>query len=140
MIILDTNVVSALMVDPPDANVEAWLNQQVPSSVWTSSITVLEIQTGLQTMPVGKRQAGLSQVFERILDGMEHRIAVFDEEAARHAANLTAVRQKKGRVLEIRDTMIAGIVLAHRASLATRNLTHFADINATVVNPWDDGR
>jgi predicted nucleic acid-binding protein len=32
--------------------------------------------------------------------------------------------------------MIAGIVLSHRASLATRNVAYFADISATVVNPW----
>ena len=75
-------------------------------------------------------------MFERILDGLEHRVAVFDEEAARLASNLTAIRQKKGRVVEIRDTMIAGIVLAHHATLATRNVTHFEDISAKVVNPW----
>jgi predicted nucleic acid-binding protein len=136
MTILDTNVISALMYDPPDINVVAWLDEQVPSSIWTTSVTVLEIQTGLRTMAVGKRQTGLSQVFERILDGMGHRVAVFDEEAARFAADLTALRQRKGRVGEIRDTMIAGIVLAHRASLATRNVAHFEDIGATVVNPW----
>ncbi len=137
MTILDSNVISALMVDPPNENVVAWLNRQVPSSVWTTSITVLEIQTGLQTMPAGKRQAALSQVFERIIGGIDHRIAVFDEEAARAAASLASQRQKKGRIGEIRDTMIAGIVLSHRASLATRNVSHFGDISATVVNPWD---
>lgn len=88
-------------------------------------------------MPAGKRQAKLSEVFERILDRLGQRIAVFDEEAARLAANLTALRRKKGRVGELRDTMIAGIVLAHRASLATRNVEHFRDISATVINPWD---
>ena len=46
------------------------------------------------------------------------------------------MRQKKGRVGDVSYTMIAGIVLAHHASLATRNVTHFSDIQATVVNPW----
>jgi len=32
--------------------------------------------------------------------------------------------------------MIAGIVLANRAKLATRNVKHFADIAASAVNPW----
>ncbi|HEX3820355.1 MAG TPA: PIN domain-containing protein [Candidatus Sulfotelmatobacter sp.] len=136
MTILDTNVVSALLYDPPPINIVAWLDRQAPSSIWTTSITVLEIQTGLRTMPVGKRQTGLSQVFERILDGMSHRIFGFDEDAARLAANLNAERQKKGRIGEIRDTMIAGIVLAHRASLATRNTSHFDDIAAVVIDPW----
>jgi predicted nucleic acid-binding protein len=136
MIILDTNVLSALMRNAPDPNVEAWLDRQPRSSIWTNSITVLEIQTGLQIMPPGKKRISLTEDFERLLDRIDHRIAAFDEHSARLAAELTGLRQKKGRVGELRDTMIAGIVLAHHASLATRNLTHFADISATVVNPW----
>jgi predicted nucleic acid-binding protein len=40
----------------------------------------------------------------------------------------------------VRDTMIAGIVLASRAKLATRNVKRFEDIESSVVNPWDKGR
>jgi predicted nucleic acid-binding protein len=87
-------------------------------------------------MPAGKRQATLSQVFDRIVDGIGHRVAILDEESALLAANLATLRQKKGRVVELRDTLIAGIVLARHASLATRNVTHFADIGATIINPW----
>jgi hypothetical protein len=137
MTILDTNVVSALMNDPPEDKVVLWLDRQARTSIWTTSVTIFEIRSGLEIMPAGKRQAKLSEVFERILDRLNQRIAVFDEEAARLAANLTAFRRKKGRVGELRDTMIAGIVLAHHASLATRNVTHFNDLSATVVNPWD---
>jgi toxin FitB len=137
MTILDTNVVSALMNDPPENNVVVWLDGQARTSIWTTSITVFEVRSGLEIMPAGKRQAKLSEVFERILDRLGQRIAVFDDEAARLAANLTAFRRKKGRVGELRDTMIAGIVLAHRASLATRNVAHFGDISATVINPWN---
>jgi len=136
MVVLDTNVVSALMNDPPEGKVVAWLDGQARSSIWTTSITVFEIRSGLEVMPAGKRQAKLSEVFERILDRIDHRIAVFDEQAARLAGEITSLRQKKGRVVELRDTMIAGIVLANRASLATRNVAHFADISATVINPW----
>jgi len=79
----------------------------------------------------------LSQVFELILEEMDSRIAVFDEEAARVTASLMASRQKKGRVRDLRDSMIAGVVLARNASLATRNTAHFSDVPATVVNPWE---
>jgi predicted nucleic acid-binding protein len=137
VIILDTNVLSALMRDAPDRTVASWMDRQPSSSVWTNSITILEIQTGLQVMPAGKKRVSLSEDFERLLDRIEHRIAVFDEQAARLAAELNGLRQKKGRVGELRDTMIAGIVLAHHATLATRNTAHFSDISATVVNPWD---
>jgi toxin FitB len=70
------------------------------------------------------------------VERMEHRIATFDNDSARAAASLAAVRKNKGKVVEIRDTMIAGIVLSHHATLATRNTSHFDDISATVVNPW----
>jgi len=88
-------------------------------------------------MPAGRKRVSLSADFERLLDRIDHRIVAFDEPAARFAAELTGSRQKKGRTGELRDTMIAGIVLSHHASLATRNVTHFDDISATVVNPWD---
>ena len=38
-----------------------------------------------------------------------------DDDAARQAADLMALRQRKGRPVELRDTMIAGIVLAANA-------------------------
>lgn len=101
-----------------------------------TSITVFEIQSGLGTMVAGKKQTTLSQVFERIINSIDHRIAILDEESALVAANLAALRRKKGCVGDLRDTLIAGIVLARNSSFATRNVTHFADIGATVVNPW----
>lgn len=64
------------------------------------------------------------------------RIAPFDAAAANSAAQLMADRQRAGRPGELRDTMIAGIALAHHATLATRNTRHFADLTVPVVNPW----
>lgn len=136
MIILDTNVVSAMMREPPDARLADWLDRQPETSIWTTSITVFEVRFGLEIMPLGKRRSSLQQTFELILQQMDNRVAVFDFAAAQHAADLAAVRRKQGRPGEFRDTMIAGIVLAHNASVATGNTAHFQDIKATVINPW----
>lgn len=136
MIILDTNVVSALMNDPLDSTVASWLNRQPRISVWTTAVTVLEIEFGLKILPMGRKRAGLIRIFASILAEMDRRVAAFDHEAAQLAADLMASRQTKGRVVDVRDTMIAGIVLARHASLATRNVAHFSDLSATVVNPW----
>jgi toxin FitB len=46
-------------------------------------------------------------------------------------------KQKKGRPVEMRDTMIAGIVMASHATLATRNVKHFEDLASPVVKPWE---
>jgi toxin FitB len=136
MIILDTNVLSALMRPTPDAQVVAWLDRQPRTSVWTTSVTILELRFGLQIMPAGKRRTLLMHAFETVLEKMEHRIAAFDATAATQAGDLMAARQRKGRPGDLRDTMIAGIALAHHASLATRNTEHFEDVAIPVINPW----
>ena len=137
MIVLDTNVFSALMQVAPEARVIAWLDRQPRTSVWTTSITVFEIRFGLQVMAVGKRRSALLQSFETLLERVDHRIASFDDAAAAYAADLMASRQNAGRPGDLRDTMIAGIVVARQAAIATRNVTHFRDISATVLNPWN---
>jgi predicted nucleic acid-binding protein len=136
VILLDSNVISALMRPDPDGKVLAWCDRQPRSSIWTTSITVFEIQFGLQIMPAGEKRDALLAEMVFFLDRIEHRVAPFDEEAARHAAELMALRQKRGRPVELRDTMIAGIVLARHAALATRNIDHFDDLSASIVNPW----
>ena len=137
MIILDTNVLSALMRRIPDKDVIAWLDMQPRASIWTTSVTILEVRFGLQTMPAGKRRAALMGAFETVLaDMIGQRIAPFDTAAAQQAGDLMAVRYQRGRPGELRDTMIAGIVLACHATLATRNTSHFEDLSDPVVNPW----
>lgn len=139
MILLDTNVLSALMQQRPDAEVIRWLDRQPRTSVWTTSITVFEIRFGLQVMATGKRRSLLMVAFDRLLNELiERRIAYFDSAAAEQAADLMAARQRKGRSGELRDTMIAGIALASHASLATRNVPHFEDIASSVINPWSE--
>ena len=137
MIVLDTNVLSALMQQAPDREVIDWLDAQPRSSVWTTAITVLEVRFALQILPAGKRRAALAQAFDAVLrDKIEQRIVSFDSAGAQHTADLMAARHRKGRPGDLRDTMLAGIVLAHHAMLATRNVRHFDDLSVPVVNPW----
>ena len=54
MIILDTNVLSALMSVKPEAAVVAWLDRQPAESVWITSITLFETRFGLALLPKGR--------------------------------------------------------------------------------------
>jgi predicted nucleic acid-binding protein len=134
VIILDSNVISALMRE--EAPVVTWLDRQPETSIWITSVTLFEIRFGLDVMPLGRRRSLLAQVFETTLDEIEYRIAVFDWAAALETASLAGERQRRGEPRDLRDTMIAGIALAHHATLATRNTSHFADLTVPVVNPW----
>jgi predicted nucleic acid-binding protein len=137
MIILDTNVLSAMMQTTLNERVVAWLDKQARTSMWTTSVTTFEIRFGLQILPTGKRRSLLTRTFEAVLrDDIGGRVAPFDTAAAQYSADLLASRHKKGLPVELRDTMIAGIALACHATLATRNVLHFEDLSVPVVNPW----
>ena len=137
MTILDTNVVSEFMLRSPNPKVIGWLDKQSRSSLWTTAITIFEIRLGLEVMPSSKRRDLLNQRFDEVLARINEQIVPFDTEAAGRAASLMASRKMQGRPRDMRDTMIAGIVLSRRTSLATRNITHFDDISAPLIDPWN---
>src|SRR5260370_9951733 len=112
MIVIDTNVISALVRHPPDTGVVEWLDKQPRTSIWTTSITILEIRYGLHILPIGKRRSALLQAFERVLvEKIENRVAPFDTAAAQQAGDLMAVRHKKGLPREFREPTTAGRLL-----------------------------
>jgi predicted nucleic acid-binding protein len=85
--ILDTDVLSALMRREHDPAVVAWLDRQPLESVWTTAITVFEVHFGLDLLPAGRRRRLLEEAFRRaVAEDFEGRVLPFDQEAAREAA------------------------------------------------------
>jgi predicted nucleic acid-binding protein len=137
MILLDTNVLSAMMQAAPDEIITRWLDQQPRESIWITTITVMEISAGLQGMPASKKRSELANALGKLLgEKIQGRIATFDIPAAEEAAEPMAQRKWRGRPVDSRDTMIAGIAQASRATLATRHTSHFSDQSVPVTNPW----
>ena len=124
----------------PDPAVVAWLDRQPTESVWITSITLFETRFGLALLPSGRRRQALESAFDQMLnEDLENRVLDFDSAAANAAALLAAARQKMGQV-DMRDTQIAGIAVARHATLATRNVRHFADLKISIINPWAPAR
>jgi toxin FitB len=139
VILLDTSVVSGLMQQKADEALIAWLDEQPAESIWTTSITVFEVRTGLELLALGRRRRELEHAFEELLgEELEGRVQSFDQAAAKAAGDIAASRQRAGRTLEVRDVQIAGIAAARKASLATRNVRHFEGLAIDVVNPWSE--
>lgn len=137
MILLDTNVLSALMQRTPDPAVVAWLDSQPAESIWTTSITVFEIRTGIDLLVRGRRRSQLERSFTDLLDtDLDGRIQGFDQTAALLAGIMAAQQQRRGKTVEIRDVQIAGIAAARRATLATRNTRHFEELDVRLIDPW----
>ena len=137
MIILDTNVLSALMQQRPDPAVIAWMDAQAADSVWITTVTVFEARFGLELLPKGKRRQTLVDAFEALVEqDLEGRVLEIDALSSASAATLAAKRRRAGEPVDFRDTLIAGVALARRATIATRNVRDFADLTVPVVNPW----
>jgi predicted nucleic acid-binding protein len=137
VILLDTNVLSALMQRDANPTVVAWLDAQPSESIWTSAVSVFEVRFGLRLLGPRRRRAQLEEAFACILaDDLQGRVLPFDQVAAEAAAAMAADQRRAGRAIEIRDVEIAGIAAARRATVATRNVKHFEGLGVTLVDPW----
>ncbi|HIP83710.1 MAG TPA: type II toxin-antitoxin system VapC family toxin [Desulfocapsa sulfexigens] len=138
MIILDTNILSALMQTKPDECVIDWLNSVAVESIWLTSITIFETHFGLELLPDSKRRDALTTQFKQVVEtDLGSRVLLFDQDAATMAATLAAERKKTGKTVDMRDTFIAGIALTRKAAIATRNTKHFLELKVEVINPWE---
>ncbi len=108
MILLDTNVLSAIVKPIPEVVVAAWLDRQSRHGIWTSTISIFAIEYGLSLMPDGRRRTHLESAFARLLEEeFRGKIANFDSRAAIEAGKLMAQRKREGRDDRPHDAMIA---------------------------------
>ena len=138
MIIADTNIASAFMRDTPEPRVLAWAQSIGAADLAISVVTVEEIDRGLGRLPKGRRRKNLERRWTRLLDAFADTIAIYDVTAARATARLLVAGMDQGRQMSLADAQIAGICLAHEATLATRNIKDFSHVSdLTVTNPFD---
>ncbi len=110
MILLDTNVLSALMQRRTDPAVVAWLDAQPPESIWTTAVTVFEVWFGLAILRDGRRRRRLQAAFAQTLqEDFDGRVLPFD-------------------------------AAARKATLATRNTRYFEGLGIPIVNPRETKR
>jgi toxin FitB len=134
MIVLDTNVVAALMANGGDIN--PWLETVPRHELYTTVMTRAEIRYGLARLPAGKRRTSLTGRADAFFTETEERLLTFDSKAADRYGKLVAARQTGWRPISVTDAIIASIAWVHRAGLATRNIRDFDDCGIQVVNPY----
>jgi predicted nucleic acid-binding protein len=129
--LVDTNVISELMRQNPDAGVERWL-RALPDGqgLRLSVITVDEIFYGLSRKPqVAKR---------RWFDHFVAANAVLDitETIARRAGEMRALLSLRGQARSQADMLIAATAQVHALMLVTRNVRDFEGCGIAVLDPF----
>ena len=138
MIVLDTNVLSEPIRPAPAETVTAWLNRQRGPAFFTTAVNIVELHTGLEMLPDGKRKTKLWAALDFTLSTLvSARILPLDPPAAREAARIAAAAERAGRKTGMADGLIAAIAKTRGYAVATRDVDPFRDAGVTVINPWD---
>jgi predicted nucleic acid-binding protein len=137
MIILDTNVISAVVAPTPDPDLRLWFARNGDELV-TSAIVIAELTFGVEIMPSGHKKTLLEKSLRRMRQTvLRNTVLAFDEECAEIYANLAARLRQSGVAVGQSDMMIAATALQHGATVATRNTRHFEPCGVSVVNPFE---
>jgi len=139
VIILDTSVISELMLPKPVAAVLHWMSGQPAGVLHVTTISYAEILFGLHVMPDGRRRQRLAEQAENMFrEDFAGRVLGFDMAAAPAYATIVGTRQQSGHPLHPVDGMIVAIAQAHGAAIATRD-SDLAGCGVPIVNPWGFG-
>ena len=135
MFLIDTNVVSALRRPERHLAPTLWLQQQRPSDIFLSVVTIAEIERGIAQQTSRNRDFARTLVhwLERILSWFADRILPVNLPTARRWGALSASIGHQGA-----DLLIAATALEHGLTVVTRNVRHFQPAGVPVFNPFGD--
>jgi hypothetical protein len=137
VIVLDTNVISEPLKPKGALAVHAWLNAQIPETLYTTTINIAELLAGVATLPTGKRRRELNIRLRATLSRLfGARVLAFDNAAAEAYAVIAEEAQRQGLVVPHDDGLIAAVARAQGYAVATRNVSNFAGGGVDVINPW----
>lgn len=137
MIVLDTNAVSEPLRPLPEPAVLAWLDAQLPSTLYLTSVTLAELLAGVAALPAERRRNKLALALsDQLLPLFEGRLLAFDSAAARAFAQVHAGAAAAGNPISFADAAIAAIAASRGFALATRNLRDFKGTGIKLIDPW----
>jgi hypothetical protein len=133
MYLLDTNVVSELRRKKPHGAVVAWIQSVDDKDLYLSSVTLAEIQAGIEITREQNNQRATE--LEEWLDqvAVTYNILSLDGDAFRAWAKL--MHKTSDTLYE--DAMIAAIAKVNKLIVVTRNITDFEFFDVKLLNPFE---
>ena len=135
MILLDTNVWSALNRPAQHPQVCAWIAENVPD-IWLSTIVIAEIRAGVENPKAVAKRTDLARWLNDIELAYAERTLPFHADAAHIFGTLIARRKLQKQETKLLDLQIAAQALAHDCPVATGNVRDFEWTGAKVIDPW----
>jgi tRNA(fMet)-specific endonuclease VapC len=102
-----------------------------PTEVAVSTITLYELEVGLEKRRASRSRRNLLAEFERVVH-----VLPFGRREAQEAARIRAALEKRGMPIGPLDNLIAGVALAAGATLVTHNQEEFARIPRLNIVDW----
>ena len=137
MIILDTNVVSELMRPTPSSKVLNWVNSVHRDQIFSTVITLYEIEFGIARLPLEPKRNLLQSAWNTVRNEyLVGRILNLDPVSASLAEQMKAAAIANGDNSDICDLLVAAIAKRECFPVATRNTKHFTVFGVDVINPW----
>lgn len=132
MYLVDTNVVSEARRGSAQAT--GWLRSVDPASVHLSTLTLGEIMRGIALKQKSDPKAAghLAEWLRKLRHDHADRILAVTDQISVEWGRIAAIRPR-GDI----DGLIAATAIVHDLILVTRNVGHFEDTGATVINPWE---
>lgn len=131
--LIDTNVLCEPAKPAPNQKLLRWLESN-DAHLLVSVLTLGEILKGIELLPGGKRKRQMHAWFERIKEWADDRVIPIDHAVMQTWGAYYARHQKRGRTLDVIDSLLSATALAHGLTLVTRNVTDFPD--TPLINPW----
>lgn len=128
--LLDTCIVSLFF--RKERHIIEALKTKTPDQLTISTITVMEIEYGLQLNPA--LQDRIQPLWQAFKDQTE--ILLFSEADAVCAAQIRSVLKKAGRPIGPYDILLAGIAKNRNLIFVTDNMSEFARVEGLVIENW----
>jgi toxin FitB len=133
--LVDANVLSEPTKKVPDAKVVEWLRDN-EREIAIDPIILGELRFGILLLRNGRRRTSLERWFNA--GAQKLRCLPWEAETGLRWAQLLASLRSTGRVMPIKDSLIAATALVHDLTVVTRNRNDFEKAGVRIIDPFGD--
>jgi predicted nucleic acid-binding protein len=112
-----------------------WSNSITPAELYLSAVAVFEIEMGILKLALpNEGQASRLKAWFRdyVLPAFSGKVLPIDEDIATIFAAMMVPKTRP-----YRDTLVTATAKHHGYTVVTRNIRDFAELQVSVINPWD---